>query len=320
MPLPGPAARRTIGIAAVVTQAGIGVTGSVVRVTGSGLGCPTWPQCVPGSMVPVEHSEYAALNQWIEFSNRMLIGIVAVVAALCVLAAWRIRQQDTSRRRLVRLAWTMPAGVLAQAVLGGILVRTKLIWWTVAAHFLLSAVLVWLAMLLLDEFTRTRPRGRWLIPSSARVVLLTITGLLATVLVAGTTVTGAGPHGGDPNTPRLQAPIEVLAKVHGGLVVALLAAVLLLGVLLRPARTPARLWRRYAALIVVVLAQGTLGSVQYALGVPEALVSLHVLGAALVVIATATLWCAATDGADEAPDTERLPTGSGERAEVTTPA
>lgn len=295
LPYPSRTVQRVVAVLAVVTQAGIGVTGSVVRVTGSGLGCPTWPQCVPGSMVPVEHSEYHALNQWIEFSNRMLTGVVIVVAALAVLTAWRVQIEQPHRRRLVALAWTMPGGVVLQAVVGGMTVLAKLEWWTVAIHFLTSTPLIWLAVLLLHAFNEGDQPARPLIPPLARKVLVVLVVAMWAILIAGTTVTGAGPHGGDPDTHRLDAPIETLAQIHGGLLVAYLVVLTVFGLVLLRGNTSRRLWWRYAVVWAVALAQGVLGIVQYALGVPEALVSFHVLGSALVIIATAALWCATRD-------------------------
>ena len=295
LPFPSRTVCKAVGIAAIVAQAGIGVTGSVVRVTGSGLGCRTWPQCQPGSMFPVEHSEYAALNQWIEFSNRMLTGLVIAVAALAVITAWRVKIDQPHRRRLFALAWTMPGGVVLQAVVGGMTVLAKLEWWTVAIHFLASTPLIWLAVLLLHAFSEGDERPRPLVPPLARGLLVTLVVAMWAILVAGTTVTGAGPHGGDPDTHRLDAPIQTLAQVHGGLLVIYLLVLVMFGLALLRGNAPKRLWRRYAAVWVVALAQGALGSVQYALGVPEALVSLHVLGSALVIIATAALWCASRD-------------------------
>lgn len=293
LPLPSRAARRAVAVAAVATQAGIGVTGSVVRVTGSGLGCPTWPQCHQGTMFPVAHPEFAALNQWIEFSNRLLTGVVGAVAALCLLAALRVRQEQPSRRRLVLLAWTMPGGVVVQAAVGGITVLTNLLWWTVAVHFVLSSIMVWLAVLLLHAFGEGDERPRWLIGERGRGLLVTLVAVLGALLVAGTVVTGAGPHGGDPETERLDAPIEALARVHAGLLVAFVLFLAVLGLTLLREAAPKSVVRRYAAVWLVALAQGALGTVQFALGVPEVLVSLHVLGSFLVVIATATLWCGA---------------------------
>jgi len=308
MPYPSRAVQRAVAIAAIVTQGGIGVTGSIVRVTGSGLGCPTWPQCFPGSMFPVEHPEYETFNQWIEFGNRLLTGIVGIVAALCVLIAWRIRIAHPERTRLLALAWTMPGGVVAQAVIGGITVVTGLLWWTVAIHFLASAVLVWLATHLLHAFNEGDDEPRWQLPGHSRVLMRVLVAALAALLVAGTTVTGAGPHGGDPDTPRFDAPIETLSFIHGAMLVVYLAALAAMGAEWWRNRTNSRvtrsLWRRYAAVWVVALAQGALGSVQYALGVPEELVSFHVLGSAAVIVATAALWCGARD---RGPVVDRVP-------------
>ncbi|GAA3532621.1 COX15/CtaA family protein [Amycolatopsis ultiminotia] len=310
LPYPSPVLQRTIGIAAVVTQAGIGVTGSVVRVTGSGLGCPTWPQCVAGSLVPVQHPGIAAINQWIEFSNRMLTGVVIVVAALAVLAAWRIQLDHPERKRLVKLAWMMPAGVVLQAVLGGMTVLAKLEWWTVAIHFLASTPLVWLAVLLVKAFGEGDEPARPLVPALGRRTLVLLTVLMWAVLIAGTTVTGAGPHGGDLDTHRLAAPIEKLAQVHGGLLVGYLVVLAVFGLTLLRGRTAKRIWQRYAWVWAVALAQGVLGTVQYALGVPEAMVSFHVLGSALVIVATATLW---TGTRDRGPVRSRTPATPPER-------
>ncbi|MFC4002278.1 heme A synthase [Prauserella oleivorans] len=295
LPYPSRTVQRALAIAAIITQGGIGVTGSVVRVTGSGLGCPTWPQCFEGSMFPVEHPEYETLTQWIEFGNRLLTGVVGIVAALCVLAAWRIKIDHPGRARLVKLAWTMPGGVVAQAVIGGMTVLTGLLWWTVAIHFLASTVLVWLATLLLFAFGEGDERPRWRVPEGGRTLLVALVAAMGAVLVAGTTVTGAGPHGGDPDTPRFDAPIETLTLIHGGLLVVYLIVLAMLGLQWMRTGATARLWRRYAVVWAVALAQGTLGSVQYRLGVPEELVSFHVLGSAAVIVATAALWCAARD-------------------------
>lgn len=287
--------RRALGIGAVATQAGIGVTGSVVRVTGSGLGCSTWPQCHEGTMFPDEHAEYETLNQWIEFGNRMLTGIVGLVAIACVLAAWRLHLETGDRRRTLGLALAVLGGTGMQGVLGGITVRMELLWWTVAIHFLASAVLVWIAVLLLHAFGEGDAEPRWHITDTGRRLLVALVAALAVVLTAGTFVTGAGPHGGDQETPRLDVPIALLTKIHGGALVVFLGVLVLLGLTSLHGAGSRRFTRRYALLWLAALGQGALGSVQYELGVPEPLVSLHVLGSALVVIATAALWCSARD-------------------------
>ncbi len=271
----------------MITQGGIAVTGSVVRVTGSGLGCPTWPQCFPGSLVPEPHPDIAALNQWIEFGNRLLTGLVGLVGLACLVVAVAVRPR---RRRLVLLAATMPLGVAAQAVLGGITVLTGLAWWTVAVHFLVSMVLVWLAVLLVAAFAEGDAPPRWHLPGPLRGLLGTATAVLAALLIAGTLVTAAGPHAGGTATPRFAVGVPAMAQLHADLLVGFLGLLAGLGFALRAVGVPARTWRRYTVLVCVVLAQGALGVVQYLTGVPEVLVSLHVLGAAAVVMAMAALW------------------------------
>ncbi|HYZ37366.1 MAG TPA: COX15/CtaA family protein [Pseudonocardiaceae bacterium] len=285
---------RLTAIAAVFTQASIAVTGSVVRVTGSGLGCPTWPQCFPGSLVPQPHPEVATLHQWIEFGNRLLTGLVGLVGLACLVVALLVRPR---RRRLVLLAAAMPAGVVVQAVLGGITVLAGLAWWTVAMHFLVSMILVWLAVLLVAAVTEGDARPRWYLPGPLRGLLLTATAVLAALLTAGTLVTAAGPHAGDAATPRLAVSVAALAQLHADLLVGFLGLLAGLGFALRAMNAPSSSWRRFVVLICVVLAQAALGAVQYLTGVPEALVSLHVLGAASVVVAMAALWtgCRARD-------------------------
>ena len=136
--------QRVIAAFVVLTQGGIAVTGAIVRVTASGLGCPTWPQCFPGSFTPVAVSEVPRIHQAVEFGNRMITFGVVLTAILVVYAVTRAR-----RRTEVRVyAWLMPASTVVQAIIGGITVRTGLLWWTVALHLLASMTVVWLAVLL----------------------------------------------------------------------------------------------------------------------------------------------------------------------------
>jgi cytochrome c oxidase assembly protein subunit 15 len=281
LPAVSPAVMRALAIAAVVLQAGIAVTGSVVRVTGSGLGCPTWPECFPGSLVPTPHPEVEPLTQWIEFGNRLFTGVVVLVAAACLVAALGTRPR---RARLTRLALVQPLGVIAQAVIGGFVVLLGLVWWSVSLHLLVSMVLVWLAVQLVAAASDGDGPPRRLVPGPVRGLAATSTAVLAALLVAGSFVTAAGPHAGDAETPRLQVSVEAVAQVHAELLFAYLGLLVGLGFALR-----------------AVVAQGLLGGVQYALGVPEVLVSLHVLGAALVTIAAAALWAGLTERPAPAP-------------------
>ncbi|MDT7579726.1 MAG: heme a synthase [Pseudonocardiales bacterium] len=291
-----PTALRRLAVATVVAQAGIAVTGSIVRVTGSGLGCPTWPQCFPGSLVPTPHPEVAALHQWVEFGNRLLTGVVVLVTGLCLIAALRTRRLGHSRAGLVRLALVQPLGVVAQAVLGGFTVLLGLAWWSVSAHFLVSMVLVWLAVQLVHAADEGEGDGppRAPVAPAIRGLVVTSTVLLALLLTAGTFVTAAGPHSGDADTPRLAPGVPATAQLHADLLFGYLGLLVGLGFALHVVAPPPTVLRRYRLLVAAVLAQGVLGGVQYALGVPEALVSLHVLGAALVTVAAAALWAAVT--------------------------
>src|SRR3978361_436522 len=144
LPMPSLRAQRLIAAAVVLTQGGIAVTGAVVRVTASGLGCPTWPQCFPGSFTPVPHAEVPGIHQAVEFGNRMITFLVVLTAILAVLAVTRARR----RREVLVYAWLMPASTVMQAVIGGITVLTGLLWWTVAIHLLASMTMVWLSVLL----------------------------------------------------------------------------------------------------------------------------------------------------------------------------
>lgn len=290
--LPNPSRRLQLGFAVAVltTQALIAMTGAVVRVTGSGLGCPTWPECFPGSMFPVSHPEYSTLNQWIEYGNRLFTGVVGLIAVTCFVLAYLNRPRVD--RRYLRLALAMPVGVAVQAVIGGITVRLDLVWWSVAIHLLASTVMVWLATLLVHSVPRDDARGEPVTPPGTLATWLYVqTALLAGLLVTGTMVSGAGPHAGDSRTPRLGIPVETMAHVHAAFLYTFLGSLVLLGLWLRSQREVPPPWRRYRVLVAVVLAQGTIGFVQFWLGVPELLVCLHVLGAMTVIIATGSLWC-----------------------------
>lgn len=291
LPLPSLRTQRIVAAAVVISQALISVTGAIVRVTASGLGCPTWPQCFPGSFTPVPHAEVPVIHQAVEFGNRLITFAVVITAALAVLVVTRARR----RREVLIYAWLMPASTVAQAIMGGITVRTGLLWWTVAIHLLLSMAMVWLATLLYvkvgepDDGTPT-PTA----PRPLRQLTFLSALVLSATLVTGTLVTAAGPHAGDKSpqrtVPRLQIPIVTLAHMHGSLLVAYLCLLVGLGAGLLAVAAPARIGRRLAVLLALVLTQALVGVVQYHSGVPAALVAVHVAGAAACTAATAALW------------------------------
>ena len=291
LPEPSLRAQRLIAALVILTQGGIAVTGAIVRVTASGLGCPTWPQCFPGSFTPIPHPEVARVHQLVEFGNRMITFAVVLTAILAVLAVTRARR----RRDVLVYAWLMPASTVVQAIIGGITVLTGLLWWTVAIHLLASMTMVWLAVLLYvkigepDTGTVVHVVAaplRWL------TVLSAVT--LAAVLVTGTLVTGAGPHAGDKSierpVERLQVEIVTLVHAHSSLLVAYLALLVGLGFGLLAVHAPRPVLTRLVVVVALAFAQGALGAIQFFTGVPEALVALHVAGAAACTAATAALW------------------------------
>ncbi|MEV6611344.1 COX15/CtaA family protein [Kutzneria sp. NPDC051319] len=292
VPSPSRAVQRVIAGAAVVGQAGLAVTGAVVRVTESGLGCTTWPQCQPGSLVPVTDPVGGQAHQWIEFGNRLLGGGLGVVSALCVLMALFANPR---RRRVIVLALMMPLGVVAQAVIGGITVLTGLQWWSVAPHFLASMPLIWLAVLLFRAVGEGDEPVRPLLPRPLLGLQLGQAIAVGVILIAGTLVTAAGPHAGDIRTPRLDIPVSTLAQIHADLVFLLIGSLFALGFGMRIKDATAVQWRRYWTLVGVVLAQALVGLVQYWTGVPDILVLVHVFGVTLVLIAAASLWVASRD-------------------------
>jgi cytochrome c oxidase assembly protein subunit 15 len=283
--------QRVVAAVVILTQGGIAVTGAIVRVTASGLGCPTWPQCFPGSFTPVAVAEVPRVHQAVEFGNRMITFAVVIAAALVVFVVTRARR----RTEVLVYAWLMPVSTVVQAVIGGITVRTGLLWWTVAIHLITSMTMVWLSVLLYvkvgepdDGVVHDRVAG----PLRALTALTAVN--LAAVLVAGTLVTAAGPHAGDRSpsrtVPRLKVEITTLVHAHSSLVVSYLALLIGLGFGLLAVGAGRAILLRLGVLVALVCAQAAVGTTQYFTGVPPALVAVHVAGAAACTAATAALW------------------------------
>ncbi|OBB71088.1 hypothetical protein A5759_23590 [Mycobacterium sp. 852014-52144_SCH5372336] len=302
LPLPSLRAQRVIAFLVILTQGGISVTGAIVRVTASGLGCPTWPQCFPGSFTPVPVAEVPVVHQAVEFGNRMVTFLVVLTAAAAVLAVTRARR----RREVLVYAWLMPVSTVVQAVIGGITVLTGLLWWTVAIHLLASMTMVWLSVLLFVKIGE--PDDGVLVrraPKALRQLALLSAAALAAVLVTGTLVTGAGPHAGDKSVdrtiPRLEVEITTLVHAHSALMVAYLSLLIGLGFGLLAVRAPRPVLLRLVVLVALVVCQGLVGTVQFFTGVPAALVAVHVAGAALCTAATAALWASMRERAKPEP-------------------
>ena len=268
--------RRAIYGLLLFLQAGLILTGGAVRLTGSWLGCPTWPECTPGSYTPVPNQAEGALHAWIEFGNRLLtFGLVAI--SLIVLAHVLI----TKRRDLRLLAAGQLIGILGQGVLGGVTVLTDLHPLPVAGHLLLSIILVAAAVSLYDR--REVPVEK-IKQSDKLVSLLSKSHIALTfiVIVLGTLVTGSGPHAGDEQARRFGFDIRTVAILHADGVIALFGLTLALAVALRTNKV---VLKKIYIFTFIALAQGAIGYIQYFTGIPEILVAAHLLGATLVWIA-----------------------------------
>jgi heme a synthase len=301
-PMPSLRAQRIVAAAVVLTQGGIAVTGAIVRVTSSGLGCPTWPQCFPGSFVPVPVAEVPIIHQAVEFGNRMITFLVVITAALAVLAVIRARR----RREVLVYAWLMPASTVLQAVLGGITVLTGLLWWTVAIHLLVSMLMVWLSVQLYVKIGEPDDGvPELVVPKPLRQLTVLSAVALSVVLVTGTMVTGAGPHAGDKSitapVPRLGLDIVTLVYRHSSLVASYLCLLIGLAFALLAVRAPRQVTMRVVVLLVLVALQGMVGTVQFFTGVPAALVAVHVAGAAACTAATSALWASMRQRAEPEP-------------------
>ena len=312
--LRSPLLLQRFALASVVVNVLIVVTGGAVRLTGSGLGCPTWPSCTDDSLVPTK--KYAG-HGIIEFTNRQLTWVVSVVVLATLIIAIK---QRTERALAVVLAATIPA----QAVLGGISVLTHLNPWVVAAHFLLSSVIIAIAFTLWwrvtglagssrDLPTRSAPRSFLArcslarsssqpplrsgsdqpaepASSALRLAGWAMTAVTAAVLAVGTVVTGSGPHAGDKGaTHRIHFAPASVAQLHADLVMLLIGVTVGFVVLARAAGAGREVERAGWWLLAIELAQGLIGFVQYFTHVPAVLVGIHMFGACLVWLAALTV-------------------------------
>ena len=247
---------RGWALASVVVNAGITISGAVVRVTESGLGCPTWPNCTPDSLLPVAHPEISPINMAIEFGNRMVTFLVLIVGIACVLSAMRLTPRRPS---LVRLAWLQPLGIAAQALWGGLVVSTMLNPFTVSMHFLISIGLIAACWALYARAGEgDAPVRRVVHPATWRLGQALLAAVFA-LLVVGVVVTGTGPHSGDVLASRYDFDIETVARLHADLayVVVGLTFALLFALHVTDSPRPAR--RAALALLVIELAQGVIG-------------------------------------------------------------
>ncbi len=265
---------RPLAVASLVTNILIVVTGGVVRLTASGLGCPTWPRCTDKSFVP--HGELG-IHGAIEFGNRMVTFLLAAVAIATFVAALRY-----GRPSLVRLTVVLGLGVPAQAAVGGITVLTDLNPWIVAFHLLVSLAMIGVAVVLLRRLREGDGSAVLTVPVPAAWLVRTTFVVGWVVLYVGTVVTGSGPHAGDLEAPRNGLDPASVSQLHTDFVFLLLGLTVGAVFALRAAHAPRRALNAAWTLLGVELAQGVIGFVQYFTDLPVVLVGLHLLGAALV--------------------------------------
>ena len=268
---------RVLGLL-VFLQSALIVTGGSVRLTGSGLGCPTWPECTPGSYVPVANQAEGQLHAWIEFGNRLLTFVLLICALAVVTFSVRVSKNAANKERVRSLAALQILGIFGQGMLGGVTVLTDLHPLTVAAHYLLSILLIAGAISLRYELIGTpveKTTGliSFLIPIFVWLAFL--------VLVAGTIVTGSGPHAGDEKAQRFGFDPQVVSWLHADLVIALIVLAVML-LLIAHQSGMSLLVRRIGVFLLIAFSQGVIGYIQYFTGLPEALVAAHLIGSTLV--------------------------------------
>ncbi|MFI1680046.1 heme A synthase [Streptomyces sp. NPDC020607] len=275
--------QRTVQQAALISLVMtvlIVVTGGAVRLTGSGLGCPTWPKCTDDSLTATHEM---GVHGAIEFGNRMLAYVLSAAVGWAIIAA---RSQKPLRRSLVRLGWAQFWLVMGNAVLGGIVVLVGLNPYTVAAHFLLSSALIAVAVVMWQRTQEGDAEPRPLVGKAVAQLVWFLVAASALLIVVGTVVTGAGPHAGDSSdVPRMGVDWEAVSKLHAVLAWIVVTLTFALWFVLKAVDAPPGPLTRTRQLFLILLSQGAIGYVQYFTDLPELLVGLHMLGSCVVWIA-----------------------------------
>lgn len=288
-----------VAVASLAVNILIVLTGGVVRLTGSGLGCPTWPRCTEDSFTPHEAMD---LHSAIEFGNRMVTFLIGAVAVLMLVAAWR-----TARRSLTRLALVLALGVPAQALIGGVTVLTGLDPWIVAFHLLVSMAMICVAVVLLRRVREGDGPAVPTVPEGVRWLTWAVFATGWVVLYLGTVVTGSGPHAGDIDAPRNGLDPRSLSQLHTDFVFLLLGLTVATVLVLRSTDAPKRLRDAATVLLLVELSQGAIGFVQYFTGLPVLLVALHLLGAAFTAAAMTWVVLGTRDRPIDRSDSAEMP-------------
>jgi cytochrome c oxidase assembly protein subunit 15 len=294
---PSPASMRRISLAGVVASAGIIMTGAGVRLSASGLGCPDWPRCTATSIIAGGDTGDPLIHRWIEFGNRLVTVAIFVVAIVVCVAAWNYRPDGDGRRRkdVLWLAATQPAAIVAQAVLGGIVVLTKLdpVW--VSVHFLVSMAMVVATMALYVRCAEARGPTRLLVSPEVRRYAFGAVAVLGLMIAAGTVVSGTGPLAGAGRVRRFNLPLGGVTQLHADIGWLLAGLVIALAIGLRLLGAPPRAVRLAWTLVGLVGLQGVIVYAQYFSGLPAGLVWVHVTGSVLIWITALLLVFALRD-------------------------
>ncbi|MFI1163640.1 heme A synthase [Streptomyces sp. NPDC020801] len=274
---PHPRTVQRAALAALAMGVIIVVTGGAVRLTGSGLGCPTWPTCTDDSLTT---TRAMGLHGVIEFGNRMLTYVLCAAVGWAIIAA---RSQKPWRRSLTRLGWAQFWVVMGNAVLGGVVVLVGLNPYTVAAHFLLSTALIAVATVMWQRTREGDAAPRPLVGTAVRQLVWFLVAASVLLIAVGTVVTGAGPHAGDSKeVDRIPIDWETVAKLHAVLAWIVVTLTFALWFVLKAVDAPKGPLHRTRDLFLILLGQGVIGYVQYFTHLPEVLVALHMLGSCLV--------------------------------------
>ncbi|AKJ13906.1 cytochrome B561 [Streptomyces incarnatus] len=276
---PSPRTVQRAALAALVMSVVIVVTGGAVRLTGSGLGCPTWPECTDGSLTPTTALSY---HSAIEFGNRMLTYVLCAAVGWAIIAA---RAEKPYRRSLTRLGWAQFWLVMSNAILGGVVVLVGLNPYTVAAHFLLATALTTVAAVMWQRTREGDGAPRPLVGTAVQQLVWFLVAASLLLIAAGTVVTGAGPHAGDSSeVKRIPVDWETVAKLHAVLAWIVVTLTFALWFVLKAVDAPKGPLARTRDLFLILLGQGVIGYVQYFTHLPELLVGLHMFGSCLVWI------------------------------------
>ncbi|MGW3016265.1 COX15/CtaA family protein [Streptomyces longwoodensis] len=276
---PQPRTVRRAALAALVMSVIIVVTGGAVRLTGSGLGCPTWPKCTDDSLAT---TSAMGVHGVIEFGNRMLTYVLCAAVGWAIVAA---RSQKPFRRSLTRLGWAQFWIVMGNAVLGGIVVLVGLNPYTVAAHFLLSSALIAVATVMWQRTREGDTAPRPLVGAAVRQLVWFLVAASVLLIAVGTVVTGSGPHAGDSSeVERMPLDWETVSKLHAVLAWIVVTLTFALWFVLKAVDAPREPLARTRELFLVLLCQGMIGYVQYFTKLPEALVAAHMLGSSVMWI------------------------------------